>query len=318
MRLSAAVGVLEPAEVLVRGFEVIAGLPSIGVDDFNAKNIRLFKKFFGPSPTTIAIVWEDIVDEELEADIGVSKADKTEKGFKQFLRALHFLWAYPKNAVILAIATRTSETNVTGQPLWHWVKIVAGLKAKVISWPEEVYNSSTRRFLLTVDGVDFKTYEVSTEEYNVDRQTFSQKHGHGAVKYEIGVDAYEPKIVWIHGPYKAGTHDKTIFEDVGGLLEKIPEGKVVVCDRVYRKSDHADKLALPNLGDSEDLQNFKARLRARHESLNGRLKDWRILFDIYRHPIDNHVHVLEAVAVLVQYQLDNGHPIFDANTEPFE
>ena len=102
----------------------------------------------------------------------------------------------------------------------------------------------------------------------------------------------------------------------GGLRDKIPEGKVVVCDRVYtdkKRNDNAD-LALPCIGDRNDLLVFKSRLRARHESLNGRLKDFGILADTFRHGSNKHVIAFEAVAVLVQYAMDHGHPIFDANT----
>ncbi|CAJ1955894.1 unnamed protein product [Cylindrotheca closterium] len=43
-------------------------------------------------------------------------------------------------------------------------------------------------------------------------------------------------------------------------------------------------------------------------------KDFRILDATYHHDLKNHVFVLEAVAVLVQYAMDHGHPIFPANT----
>ena len=60
--------------------------------------------------------------------------------------------------------------------------------------------------------------------------------------------------------------------------------------------------------------NLKSRLRARNESLNGRFKDFRILFDTYHHDPEYHGFALEAVAVLVQYAMDHGHPIFPAHT----
>lgn len=307
--------VLTPEEVLVLGFEVIVPLPTITTEDNTEHNVHLFKSFFGPSPTTISFVWNDIISMPEEV-LGITAKDKTIDGFKKFMRSLHFLWAYPKNAVILAYTTGTKPRMVEGDYLWDWVKVIAGLKVKVISWPEHEYSRSDRFILLTVDGVDFRTWEQSTNDYNVDPKTCSHKHKHGALKYEIGVDAYLPKIVWIHGPFRGGEHDKNIFSRAGGLKEKIPEGKVLVCDRVYsdKKANNNSDLALPNLGDSKALHEFKSRLLSRHESLNGRLKKFRILDDTYHHDPKKHVFALEAVAVLVQYAMDHGHPIFDANT----
>jgi hypothetical protein len=67
-----------------------------------------------------------------------------------------------------------------------------------------------------------------------------------------------------------------------GLKAKIPQGKKVITDRVYganaEPDDHA-LLALPNPCDDPLLANFKARVRSRHESFNGRLKFFRSLAD---------------------------------------
>ena len=173
------------------------------------------------------------------------------------------------------------------------------------------------RYLL-LDGVDCRTYEKSNDDYNVDRTQFSHKHNHGGVKYEVGVDAFESKIVWISGPWRAGKHDREIFGEESGLRSLIPEEKVVVCDRVYRNKgkdgNGNDILALPNIGDSAGLFTFKSRLRSRHESLNGRLKDFKILSDTFHHPHGMHKYAFEAVCVLVQFSMDHGHPLFDANT----
>ncbi|CAJ1937341.1 unnamed protein product [Cylindrotheca closterium] len=207
--------------------------------------------------------------------------------------------------------------QVEGEKLWYWVKIIAGLKVKVIIWPEQEYKRSDRFILLTVDGVDFRTWEKSTNDSNMDPKAMSHKYKHGALKYEIGIDAYEAKIVWVSGPKRGAMGDREIFAEDGGLREKVPEGKVVVCDRVYTDKKTAGnnaKLALPSLADPGPLFEFKSKLRARQESLNGRLKDFRILDATYHHDPKNHVFVLEAVAVLVQYAMDHGHPIFPANT----
>ena len=99
------------------------------------------------------------------------------------------------------------------------------------------------------------------------------------------------------------------------LVKKIPTGKLVVVDRGYsdkKDEEYMAKLSIPSLCDSKLLGNFKSRQRARHESLNGRLKDFACLENTYRHPHEKHVHVFEAVCVIVQYEMDHGSPIFAA------
>jgi hypothetical protein len=60
------------------------------------------------------------------------------------------------------------------------------------------------------------------------------------------------------------------------------------------------------------LQIFKARVRARHETFNGRLKAYKSLSDTFHHNPDNHKHLFEAICVTVQYVMDNGGKIFAA------
>lgn len=193
--------IVSPEDVVVHGFERIVGLDRIKNKKMTVNNIKLFKAHYGPSPFAIAFVWNDIAT-NTDIDFGISENEKDLKGFQRFLIALHFIWAYPKNAVILATTVGyQSERSVQGDLIWKWVKAIGKLKAKVISWPEEEFSREDRRILLSVDGIDFKTYEKASEDRNVDKGTYSHKHNHGGLKYEIGVDAYNPKVVWIHGPF---------------------------------------------------------------------------------------------------------------------
>ncbi|CAJ1943833.1 unnamed protein product, partial [Cylindrotheca closterium] len=56
--------------------------------------------------------------------------------------------------------------------------------------------------------------------------------------------------------------DQEIFAEDGGLREKVPKGKVVICDRVYTDKKTAGnnaKLALPSLADPGPLFKFKSK-----------------------------------------------------------
>jgi hypothetical protein len=72
------------------------------------------------------------------------------------------------------------------------------------------------------------------------------------------------------------------------------------------------KLSLPNRLGNAEVEKLKSRARSRHESFNGRIKNFNVLYETYRHDIKiKHKLAFEAVVVTVQYQMDNGSPIFD-------
>jgi hypothetical protein len=50
--------------------------------------------------------------------------------------------------------------------------------------------------------------------------------------------------------------------------------------------------------------------RSCHETLNGRLKHWGILEKVYRHNITVHRTVFYACAVISQFAIANGKPLF--------
>jgi hypothetical protein len=257
----------------------------------------------------LANMWHDMITTEI--DLGMEHKDVSDKGFKMFLIAHHFLWTYPKNAKLLASRFGICERYVRGENLWRWIRMIAKLKAKKIVWNQSLDDPNSQIFIVTVDGTDFKVWEKKHPTLPIDKAQYSHKFNHGALKYEIAVDVYRSKIVWISGPHRGGKHDKTIFDE--GLKHKIRQGKKVISDRVYgSKADpgNHEKLALPNPMDNQVLANFKSLARCRHETLNGRLKFFASLNKTFCHSLNNHVHTFEAVCVIVQYQMDNGGQLF--------
>jgi hypothetical protein len=93
----------------------------------------------------------------------------------------------------------------------------------------------------------------------------------------------------------------------------MPPGKLAIADRGYISAgrDEQAMLSTPNDLDDERVAKFKSRARARHESFNGRLKFFDILQNTFRHGEARHKIAFEAVCVIVQYQMDNGSPLFD-------
>jgi len=112
----------------------------------------------------------------------------------------------------------------------------------------------------------------------------------------------------MNGPFPAGNPDINVFRQ--GLKEKIPAGKMVIGDNGYRGEKNI--ISTPNNAhDPAELRKFKSRARARHETFNSRLKNFLCLEDRFRHGIEKHRIVFEAICVICQYQLENGSPLFD-------
>ncbi len=119
--------------------------------------------------------------------------------------------------------------------------------------------------------------------------------------------------VWIQGPYPAGKYSniKNFNKVLWNFLEL---GEWVKADEGYHS--HPDKIKCPgkdtNLAENRAMQ---GRVRACHETLNGRLKNWGILSQVIRHHITMHGDVFRACAVVMQLTVKNGEPLFKVEYE---
>jgi hypothetical protein len=94
----------------------------------------------------------------------------------------------------------------------------------------------------------------------------------------------------------------------GGLKSKIPANKRLIGDSGYPKEP---QISRHNMFDSPMVRIFKKRARARHEAFNGRIKNFSVLDQRFRHGVAKHKACFEAVCVMVQYDMENGHPMFE-------
>ena len=133
--------------------------------------------------------------------------------------------------------------------------------------------------------------------------------GKSALRYKLGIDILAGNLVWIQGPYPAGKYtDIKIFNKV--LRNFLEPGERVEADEGYR--GHPDKIKCPgNDANPAENRGMQGRARARHETLNGWLKNWGILSQVYRHDIMRHGDVFRACAVLTQLTVENGELLFE-------
>jgi hypothetical protein len=76
----------------------------------------------------------------------------------------------------------------------------------------------------------------------------------------------------MNGPFMASRHDITIYQ-LAGLKVKISSGHRVFADNGYK--GRALAVSTPNSRDPNVLCKFKSRARARHESFNGHIKNFK-------------------------------------------
>ena len=138
-----------------------------------------------------------------------------------------------------------------------------------------------------------------------------------------------PTIVWMRGPFPASVHDITGFR--GGKADESEDtwdknslyfatknlggGAKGLADDRYK--GEPDTVLTWKEGQSSELKEFQARGRNREETLHTRFKSWNILEMRFRHGhgtherMELHGHVMSAIAVITQYDFENGHPPFE-------
>eukprot|EP00957_Ditylum_brightwellii_P128080 9768572-Ditylum_brightwellii.AAC.1 len=64
-------------------------------------------------------------------------------------------------------------------------------------------------------------------------------------------------------------------------------------------------LCTPSWFDHPDLFNFKSRTHLPPETLNGQMHNFKTMFDTWRHGGEKLGIVFEAVAIIIQYQMNS-------------
>lgn len=284
------------------------------------KQIETFNRHYGARPEVLAQIWEDILDIDFDAvdeSLKLTKNDQSISGFRSFLRAHYWLWSRPRNIDDFASHFGEKQWKCEGKQLWNWISRISALTGKVIKWDERFDDDDTETFILTIDGVDFKAWEKKHPHLSKDPKMCSHKFVSCAYRYMIAVSVYRSKIAGIYGPYPGGKSEIDIFRE--HIKTQVKLGKLVVADKGNKAKEcsSTDKaiLSLPNPVDNQDFAKFKARALARHESVNGRIKYYKSMSNIWTHGMTKHGLAVRAVATTVQYKMDHGSELFPVFVE---
>ena len=285
-------------------------LKYIKVDRFKklseSKREEHLHKNFGQNSLTLAEQWYDLCHSDLGA---VSLSDKEKRrGMKMFAVAHYFLWNYCKNAVVLGDRFDMCDDYASGSHLCLWIERIASLTKKKIKFPKGLKLKDAEIIALSVDGVDFATWERKHAKLPVDPKNKTHKYNHGGLKYQLTLCAQRNQCCDIYGPARGGLQDQTMLEQ-SEVLEELVGDQLACGDRGYIAAKFMKKMTWPNPHDSKAVNNFKSRIRLRHETYHCRMKKYGSMNQVWRHTIHQHGLAFRAVAVTVQYAWSNGTSI---------
>ena len=147
---------------------------------------------------------------------------------------------------------------------------------------------------ISMDGTDCPIQEP--QPFNP--KYFSHKFNGAGVKYEIGVCIKTGWVCWFNGPFPCGNPDITIARL--GVVEYLEPNEKILADGGYQ--DAGNKFDTPtglhNVG-----QRMRSLCRARHETINGRIKKFAVTSTKFRHHLQKHQVCFHAIMVMTQIDI---------------
>jgi hypothetical protein len=181
---------------------------------------------------------------------------------------------------------------------------------KQICWEKRKDGDIGNDCLISVDGVDFEILEPHPYEREWSKRWFSPKFKGPGLRYEVGVSILKGDIVWINGPFPCGLwNDYKIFKE-GGLKDYLDPMERVEADDGYAAGDPEFVKTRSGVFHPEGGRDVRNCVRARHETVNKRMKQFGVLSSTFHHNPCKHNLVFEAVAMLTQTAIELGEPLF--------
>jgi len=104
--------------------------------------------------------------------------------------------------------------------------------------------------------------------------------------------------------------DIKIFAEKGLRAKLKRLGKRVIADKGYQ--GYPDLISLPNSYDSKEVSKFKSCACCRQEKLNGKIAEFECMNKSgFRHSKAKLQACFEAVAIIVQYKMEMGEPLYN-------
>ena len=160
------------------------GLEAVGFDlprqqrTKHTTNLTRFRAAFGVGPAACSAIFTDLQTTQIPA----ARIERPNSYF--FLVAMNWLATYKKEAEMAGFFKADEKT--LRDYIRRYVSAVAALKEQKIVWRD--LNNVPKVFVLSVDGVHFRTYEPRKEPST---EWCSHKFNAAGVTYEIAMSVYE-------------------------------------------------------------------------------------------------------------------------------
>ena len=154
--------------------------------------------------------------------------------------------------------------------------------------------------MVSVDGTDCRIHEPTP----FSTRWYSHKCKGAGLRYEVGVTISSGQIVWAHGPFPCGSHPDLLIVRMG-LKKELLEGERVIADCGYQD----ERCILPTTND--DSKPPFSGVRARHEIVSRRSKQFNVLSDALRHDKSLHSSCFHAVCNLRKVLMNLDDTCFD-------
>lgn len=156
-------------------------------------------------------------------------------------------------------------------------------------------DSASENMNVSLDGTDFSIREP--KPFNT--KWFSHKFNGSGIRYEIGISIVEGDIVWASGGFPCGEwSDLKISKD---LYLNYSRKETTSADKGYRLK----------IFFKQPTNAVERKILARHETLNGRIKEFSILSNRFRNALKKHPKVFHAVVNVIQVSISNGESLFN-------
>ena len=295
--------VLTEEEVLCKGLEYVHFENDRQQRVQRSRNIERFRCNYGVSPLAISKVIIDL-QTLLDEEHRIKKFD-----IRYFFLTLFWFRSYLKYPQIEGPWKICPQT--IGDKIMIYAKAIQRLKKHKVKWFEDGDYDDDEIFLVSVDGIHCRTFEVRKDP---GKKWYSHKSHGAGLAYELAIAIRSDRLVWMNGPFYASKPDITIFRYGDGdennpgpnLRDMLPEGKRAVADSGYRGED-GKTCSITRQGDSDNLKEFKARAKSRQEVFNSKVKAFVCTATEFRHGKEVHAMAFESVCILLQYDMENGH-----------
>ena len=180
-----------------------------------------------------------------------------------------------------------------------------------IKWENRLRKDKGRSCKTYHDGVDCRINSPAKKDkkkgkYPFDECWYGHKFKKAGLRYGIATCIQTGEIVLVQGPFPAGAWpDQKIYTQ--HVVPKLSPGEKVEADRGYRHPT----IRRPENFDCRSEKKAKGAVAGRHETINGRLKNFASLDERYRHDIKEHKYYFYTACVMYNLMHRQYGPTFD-------